>query len=86
MKNQLTYSLYIFTFVIISYLDDIKHSTLRVDLRNAPLYGIVTDAYEDPYLYVASHPILVYRLIRRFSMDLQPILMRLKSNTGILNK
>jgi hypothetical protein len=39
---------------------------------------IVTDVDEDPFLYIATHPILIYRLIRRFVVDLQPILARLK--------
>lgn len=45
---------------------------------------IVTDVDEDPFLYIATHPILIYRLIRRFVVDLQPILARLKFYRGLI--
>lgn len=71
-----------------SYLKDIEESSLKVNFTEEQLNGneIVTDVDEDPFLYIATHPILIYRLIRRFVVDLQPILSRLKYYRGLIFK
>lgn len=54
--------------IYFSYIMDIEETSLRA-ISNLEK----SKSEEDPYLYIATHPILIYRMIRRFAQDLQPI-------------
>lgn len=70
-----------------SYLKDIEESTLNTGLTEEIVSHkskYMDDTEDEQLLYIATHPLAVYRLIRRFALDLQPILFQLESNEGLL--
>ncbi|ODM96546.1 Prolyl 4-hydroxylase subunit alpha-2 [Orchesella cincta] len=71
-----------------SYLKDIEESSLRaityVEYTNEKKNSTFEDR-EDPYLYIATHPLLLYRMVRRFAEDLQPILLELEEYEDLIS-
>ncbi|CAL8109417.1 unnamed protein product [Orchesella dallaii] len=70
--------------VLESYLRDIEQSSLRAITNVEYANDMRNDSLEDPYLYVASHPLLMYRMIRRFVEDLQHILLDLEEYEDLI--
>lgn len=58
-----------------SYLEDIEHTSLKT-----PAFLNSSETKEDTFLYVASHPLLVYCMVRRFSEDLPRVLQKLDAS------